>query len=140
MSLFRRKYKAVGKGSEEIVALQKEFEVLNCTPLDYRYTDWYADFLSNAESIFRKAVHRTPTDDLSGDMLDSYIDSVTGRMKRSGREQYDYHMNVIRHNKGLLDGELVLARGHLRNLREDERELSQQIEAYKNLKQRKNIL
>lgn len=121
-------------------ALQKEFEVLNRTPVDYRYTDWYADFLSNAESNFRKAVYRTPTDDLSGDMLDSYIDSVTGRMKRSGREQYDYHMNVILHHKGILDGDLVLARGHLKNLREDERELNQKIEEYRNLKQRKNIL
>ena len=140
MSLFRRKFKAVGKGAEEMPALQKEFEVLNRTPLDYQYEGWYANFLSNAESIFRKAVHRAPTDDLSGNMLDSYIDSVTGRMKRSAREQYDYHMNVIQHNKGILEGDLVLARGHLENLREDERELSQKIEELKNLKGSKNII
>ena len=121
-------------------ALQKEFEVLNRTPLDYQYEGWYANFLSSAESIFRKAVDRAPTDDLSGDILDSYIDSVTGRMKRSGREQYDYHINVIQHHKGILEGDLVLARGHLKNLHEDERELNQKIEALKNLKQRKNIL
>ncbi len=140
MSLFRRKFKAVGKGAEEMPALQKAFEVLNRTPIDYRYTDWYADFLSNAESIFRKAVHRALIDGFNGDMLDSYIDSVVGRMKRSAQEQYEYHMNVIQHHKGILNGELVLARGHLENLREDERELNQKIEEYKNLKQRKNIL
>ena len=38
MSIFRRTPKIVGKGTEKTIDLHKEFEVLNCTPVDYKYT------------------------------------------------------------------------------------------------------
>lgn len=115
-------------------ALCKNFEVLNRSPVDYKYESWYANFLNNAESIFRKAVRRTATDDLSGDILDAYIDSVIQRMQDSAKEQYNYHMSVIQHHKGILDGDIALAKGHLKNLQQDEAELEQNLDFYRSIK------
>lgn len=139
MNLFRKKKKrAVGKGLEEMPALCKEFEVLNRTPVDYKYESWYVNFLNNAESIFRKAVRRISTDDLSGDMLDAYIESVVRRMKDSAKEEYDYHMSVIQHHKGILEGDIALAEGHLKNLRQDQTELEQNLDFYRNIRKEGN--
>lgn len=138
MNLLRKKRRAVGKGVDEMPALCKEFEVLNRTPVDYKYESWYVNFLNNAEPVFRKALRRTATDDLSGDILDAYIDSVIQRMQDSAKEQYDYHMSVIQHHKGILDGDIALAKGHLKNLRQDEAELEQNLEFYRNIRKEGN--
>lgn len=134
MNLLRKKRRKVGKGVDEMPALCKNFEVLNRSPVDYKYESWYANFLNNAESIFRKAVRRTATDDLSGDILDAYIDSVIQRMQDSAKEQYNYHMSVIQHHKGILDGDIALAKGHLKNLQQDEAELEQNLDFYRSIK------
>ena len=103
MRFLKRKKTAVE--NEEISALRKEFEVLNRVPVDYQYDDWYKKFLNNAETIFKKAVSRIPVDDLSGDMLDAYIDSVILRMRDSARMQYEDHLSMILHHKGIVEGE-----------------------------------
>ena len=138
MNLLRKKRRAVGKGVDEMPALCKNFEVLNRTPVDYKYESWYVNFLNNAEPVFRKALRRTATDDLSGDILDAYIDSVIQRMQDSAKEQYDYHMSVIQHHKGILDGDIALAKGHLKNLQEDEAELEQNLDFYRNIRKEGN--
>lgn len=139
MNLFRKKKKrAVGKGLDELPALCKEFEVLNRTPVDYRYERWYVEFLDSAEGLFRKALRRIATDDLSGDILDAYIDSVSKRMEDSAKDQYNYHMSIIQHHKGILDGDIALAKGHLKNLQEDEAELEQNLDFYRNIRKEGN--
>lgn len=139
MNLFRKKKKrAVGKGLDELPALCKEFEVLNRTPVDYRYERWYVEFLDSAEGLFRKALRRIATDDLSGDILDAYIDSVSKRMVDSAKDQYNYHMSIIGHHKGILDGDIALAKGHLKNLQEDEAELEQNLDFYRNIRKEGN--
>ncbi len=132
MRFFKRKKTAVE--NEEISALRKEFEVLNRVPVDYQYDDWYKKFLNNAEVIFRKAVSRIPVDDLSGDMLDVYIDSVILRMQDSAKAQYDDHLSMILHHKGIVEGDMILARGHLINLKQDLSELEQTLDLYKGKK------
>lgn len=139
MSLFKRKIKVVGKGADESVRLHKEFEVLNCTPVDYTYTAQYVEFFLNAKMQFKKIIHKTSVDDLCDGMLDAYIDSKIKQIKDSAREQYTYHMYVIAHHKGLLDGELVCATGHLENLKQDLAEIEGKIAAYKEMKQERNI-
>ena len=139
MNLFRKKKKrAVEKGLDELPALCKEFEVLNRTPTDYKYESWYVEFLDSAEGLFRKALRRTATDDLSGDMLDAYIDSVTKRMKSASQVQYNYHMSIIGHHKGILEGDIALAKGHLKNLQQDKVELEQNLDFYRNIRKEGN--
>ena len=120
--------------NEEISALRKEFEVLNRVPVDYQYDNWYKKFLDNAEPIFRKAVSRIPVDDLNGDMLDGYIDSIVLRMQDSAKAQYDDHLSMILHHKGIVEGDMVLARGHLANLKQDQKDLEKTLDFYRNKK------
>ena len=140
MSLFKKKKETVGKGTDETVTLHKEFEVLNYTPLDYMYTTKYLDFLDTAENKFRKMIEKISLDDLCDNMFDSYIDSVIQQMKGSAKEQYAYHMQVIDHHRGMLEGELVCASGHLRNLQQDLKELEEEIDIYEKIKKEKHIL
>lgn len=123
--------------NEEISALRKEFEVLNRVPIDYEYDDWYKKFLNNAENIFRKAISRIPVDDLSGDMLDAYIDSVILRMQDSAKAQYHSHLSMILHHKGIVEGDMVLARGHLINLKQDLTDLERTLDLYKDKRNEK---
>lgn len=134
MSFLKRKKTAVE--NEEILALRKEFEVLNRVPVDYQYDDWYKRFLNNAETIFRKAVSRIPVDDLSGDMLDAYIDSVILRMQDSAKAQYNDHLSMILHHKGIVEGDMILARGHLVNLKQDQRDIEKTLDLYRSKKNR----
>ena len=131
MNIFKKKKREMGQGYDETVTLHKGFEVLNYTPVDYVYTVRYANFISGAESKFRKVIENTEIDDLCDDMLDFYIDSVVNQMKAMAKEQYTAHMHVIGHHKGLLDGELVRANGHLSNLKQDLETLENEINIYK---------
>jgi len=115
----------------KIPTLRKEFEVLNRVPEDYGYENWYEKFLDNAETTFRKEVSRVPTDDLSGDMLDSYIDSVVLRMQYAGEAHHIDNLSMILHHKGIVEGDKILARGHLINLKQDLSELEQTLDIYK---------
>lgn len=132
MRFLKRKKTAVE--NEEISALRKEFEVLNRVPVDYQYDDWYKKFLNDAEAIFRKAVSRIPVDDLSGDMLDAYVDSVTLRMQDSAKAQYNDHLSMILHHKGIVEGDMILARGHLINLKQDLGDLERTLNIYRSKK------
>jgi hypothetical protein len=139
MSIFRRKQRTEGKGLEETVTFKKEFEVLNCTPVDYKYTIQYVNFVTHAPTEFDKQISKMTIDDQCGELLDTYIAEKVNREKQSAKEQYTYHMHVIRHHLGLLDGEIVAATGHLLNLEDDLKALEQEIETYKQLKKEKNI-
>ena len=129
MRFLKRKKTAVE--NEEISALRKEFEVLNRVPVDYQYDDWYKKFLNNAEAVFRKAVSRIPVDDLNGDVLDAYIDSVILRMQDSAKTQYNDHLSMILHHKGIVEGDMILARGHLINLKQDLGDLERTLNIYR---------
>jgi hypothetical protein len=139
MSIFKRKQKNKGKGSEETVTLRKEFEVLNCTPVDYKYTAQYADFITHAQANFEKQISKMSVDDQCDKIFDEYIAEMVNREKQSAKEQYTYHVHVIGHHLGLLDGETVAATGHLLNLEDDLKAVEQEIETYKQLKKEKNI-
>ena len=132
MRFLKRKKTAVE--NEEISALRREFVLLNRVPVDYQYDDWYKKFLNNAEAIFRKAVSRIPVDDLSGDMLDAYIDSVILRMQDSAKAQYDDHLSMVLHHKGIVEGDMILARGHLINLKQDLGDLERTLNIYRSKK------
>lgn len=119
--------------------LSKGFEVLNYTPADYFYTVWYTRFLEKAEQVFRKMIAKTDVDDLCEDMLDYFIDSNTDEMKNEAKEQYIHHMHVISRHKGLLDGKLIKAKGHLENIRQDLSDIEQEICLLKQIKKEKGI-
>ena len=140
MSIFKKKKETVGKGTDETVTLHKEFAVLNYTPLDYMYTTKYLDFLNNAENKFREMIEKISLDDFCDNIFDSYIDAVINQMKGSANEQYVYHMQVIDHHRGLLEGEIVYAANHLKNLQQDLKELEEEIEVYEKIKKEKGIL
>ena len=140
MSLFKKKMKKVGKGTDKPVSFRKEFDVLNCTPVDYQYTERYVGFINNAETMFSRVINKISVDELCSDMFDPYIDSVMEQMKGSVREQYTHHMHLINHHKGILEGELVLADGHLADLKKDLEDIDQEISRYQQLKKEKHIL
>ena len=139
MKLSKKKTKDMNKGVEN-TSFQKEFEVLNYTPVEYRYTDQYKDFFSSVEKRFKESMDKIPVDDLSYDICDRYIESVVRQMKVSAREQYINHLYVITHYRGLLSGEMSRAQGHLENLKQDLKEIENQINTYLALKQERKIL
>lgn len=136
MRLFKRKRgKVVGKGADKTVSLNKEFDVFNYTPVDYAYNHHYADFIINAEKYFRTVLNKVSVDEYNDEMFDSYIDSITDEMKNSALSQYTYHVHVIRHHKGLVEGVITKANGHRKNLIEDMEEINCDIAKYEKLKE-----
>ncbi|MBQ7796179.1 MAG: hypothetical protein IJ374_06435, partial [Lachnospiraceae bacterium] len=102
---FYKKTKMAGKTTEKTAAFKKAIKVLNHVPVDYAYTAEYSRYITNAEEEFRKKIKKIQVDDLCDDMFDAEIDAATDAMKASAAEQYTHHMNIILHNKGILDGE-----------------------------------
>ena len=135
----KKKDEIIGKGSDRTISLFKEFEVFNCTPLSYAYSTPYSNFLANAENYFRKVVDKTAVDDLNCDMFDAYLQSITDEMKASAMEQFTYHLQMINHHKGLVEGELIKATGHRNNLNSDLADIELQITKYKKHKEALNI-
>lgn len=137
MKLFRRrKYvRSEGKGSDEIETFQKEIKVLNYTPVDYQYTLEYWKFWKNAEKFFQDELKKIPINDLCAAVFNPRIRSETEKMKKSAKEQYRNHMQLIRHLAGILNGDLVMARRHQENLRQDLWELEENLKKYKQLRE-----
>lgn len=136
MQIFRRrKYvRSEGKGSDEIETFRKEIKVLNYTPMDYQYTLEYWKFWKNAEKFFRDELKKIPINDLCATVFNPRIRSETEKMKKSVKEQYRNHMQLIRHQVGILNGDLVMARRHQENLRQDLKELEENLEKYRQLR------
>ncbi len=141
MGLFKRKKKKeiIGTGTDKTVNLNKEIDVFNYHPIPYSYTAEYAAFLANAEDEFRRIVKNTSIDDLNDNMLDSYIDSITDRMKASALEQQINHFNTIDHMLGIADGAYVAALKHRADLEKDRIFLEAEISKYRKLKEDRNI-
>lgn len=131
MSLFKKKPREK--------ELPKRFEVLNCTPADYHYTEKYVRFVESAEQKFRRTIGAANADDLCGDMLDCFIDSSIQEMKANAQEQYTRHMYVLGQQKGLLEGKLVKAMGHLENIRRDLAAVEQEITSLRKIREEKGI-
>jgi len=140
MKSFKRNQKVMGKETEQVIALPKEFAVLNYVPVDYKFTASYVEFIKEAETRFRRIIKKTSVDDLCDTMLDCYIDSEVNRMKEAAKEQYTYHVYSIAHYRGLLNGEIVKAEGHLDNLRKDLCGLEEKILLYDQIRSKHNIL
>ncbi len=140
MSLLKKKMKKAGKGTDKPESFRKEFDVLNYTPADYQYTERYVRFVNQAESMFGRVINRVSVDELCSDMFDPYLDTVLEQMKGFAKEQYTNHIHLTNHHKGILEGELALAGGHMEDLKKDLEELNQEISTYKQLKNDKHIL
>lgn len=136
--IFSRK-KKMGKGTDRLITLKKEFDVLNVTPIDYRYSTSYVEFLNKSKKILKDKILKISIDELCDDVLDYYIDSKVDEMKAVAKEQYVYHIHTINCQKGILDGELERAEGHCNNLKEDLAELEEEIREYKEIKKLKKI-
>lgn len=137
MKLFRRKkyVRSEGKGSDEIETFQKEIKVLNYTPVDYQYTLEYWKFWKNSEKFFRDEIKKIPINDLCAAVFNPRIHSETEKMKKSAKKQYGNHMQLIRHLAGILNGDLVMARRHQENLRQDLWELEENLKKYRQLRE-----
>ena len=66
-----------------------------------------------------------------GDVLDAFIDSVILRMQDSAKTQYNDHLSMILHHKGIVEGDMILARGHLINLKQDLGDLERTLNIYR---------
>lgn len=129
----RKRRHSLGKGNDTAISLHKEMEILNYTPIDYRYTVPYADFLQNAEKNFRRLINATSPDDLCENMLDSFINAAVGEMKASAEEQYTHHIHFISHYKGIVDGHLAQGRRQLKHLQQDLAGMEGQIQKLQSL-------
>ncbi len=140
MKFFRKRHnRTVGKGTDKIVDMGKIFDVLNYTPLDYSYTAKYAYFVSNSEKLFRDFLRRTNADPYNSDSFDAEIEAAVEEMRKSAREQYIYHLQVINSHKGLVEGEFVKARGYREHLVKDREAIDSEIEKYSDLKEELNV-
>lgn len=139
MKFFKKNGKTVGKGAEETAIIHKEFDVLNYTPVDYKYTEKYLKFLQSSDKDFHEMIEKIKIDDLCDDLLDYYIDANINEMKASAKEQFTHHLDVINHHKGVLEGQIKSANEHLNLLKKDLEETEEEISALKRLKKDKNI-
>ncbi len=148
MSIFHRRAKRetlTGKGKEDTKALHKIFDVLNYTPVRYGFLNSWLSFMDSAEDLFRKKLNKVSIDSLNAgaktnnyvSMFDPYIEAMAQPAFASGKEQYENHMSLIHHQKGVLQGERKKAQLLLEDLRADLKELDLQLAYYKELEQKR---
>ncbi len=135
----KKESETIGKGTDKMVSLIKAFDVLNYTPVDYTYTHEYSGFLASAEETFLKVIQETSIDDLNCDMFDSYVQSAIDKMKSSAKMQFTYHIAQTSHYQGIIDGEMIRAKGHRDNLMADLVSDEEKLAEYKSIKQELNI-
>lgn len=128
--------KSKGKGTEKTVSFAKTVDVLNYTPLEYRYTQRWAAFsdIDRFEALYTKKIKGLDVDEMCGEMFDSYILSEANLMKSSAEEQKIFHKSVIQHHKGLINGELEKLNRLLSDLENDLTGLESEIERFKSIK------
>lgn len=148
MSIFRQKPKRdtpAGKGKEDTTAFRKVFNVLNYTPVRYGFLKSWVSFMNSAEDIFRKKLSRVSIDSLNAGaktngyvaIFDPYIETMALPVFANGKEQYENHMAVIHHQKGVLRGEITKAQQELVNLKSDLCYIDEQLDYYRGLEQKR---
>ena len=151
MSIFRKKPKRetlTGKGKEDTKALHKIFDVLNYTPVRYGFLNSWLTFMDSAEEIIRKKLSKVSVDSLNAgaktngyvSMFDPWIDTMALPAFANGKEQYENHMSLIRHQGGVLQGDITRAQLQLDALKEDLDELDSQLAYYKVLEQKRRAI
>lgn len=144
---FRKRVKRetiTGKGKEVTKALRKIFDVLNYTPVRYGFLRSWLLFFDSADAAIRKTLRKVSADSLNGGaktngyvcMFDPWIDAMALPAFSNGKEQYENHMSLIYHQKGVLQGEITKARLQLDDLRGDLADLDSQLTYYKELEQK----
>ena len=146
---FRKRVKRetiTGKGKEDTKALHKIFDVLNYTPVRYGFLSSWMSFMESAEGVIRKRLSNVnvSADSLNAGaktngyvcMFDPWIDAMALPAFSNGKEQYENHMSLIYHQKGVLQGEIAKARQQLDDLRGDLADLDSQLTYYKELEQK----
>lgn len=144
---FRKRVKRetiTGKGKEDTKALHKIFDVLNYTPVRYGFLSSWILFTDTAREALRKKISNISADSLNAGaktngyvcMFDPWIDAMALPAFSNGKEQYENHMSLIYHQKGVLQGEIAKARQQLDDLRDDLADLDSQLTYYKELEQK----
>lgn len=126
-----------GKGKEDTTDFRKIFDVLNYTPVRYGFLKSWLVFMDSAEGIFRKKLSRVSVDSLNAEMFDAYIEAMAFPAYANGKEQYQNHMSIIHHQKGVLQGEITKAKLLLEDLRIDLSELEEELAFYRELEQKR---
>lgn len=136
----RRKRRLIGKGADKDVHISKEIDILNYVPIEYRFTQKWADFNNVAENYFRRVVAKTNIDELDDDMFDSLIDAEMTDMLASAKEQYTHHTRTIYSNRGIVNGQIERAKSKLESLEADNVRYDEEIAKYNKLKAERNIM
>lgn len=136
----RRKRKLIGKGVDKDVHIFKEIDICNYVPIEYRFTQKWADFNNAAESYFRRVVAKTDIDELDDDMFDALIDAEMTDMLASAKEQYTHHTRTIYNARGIVRGQLEKATSKLELLNADNIRYDEEIAKYTKLKEERNIM
>ncbi len=136
----QRKRKLIGKGLDKDVHILKEIDICNYVPIEYRFTQKWADFNNAAESYFRRVVAKTNIDELDDDMFDALIDAEMTDMLTSAKEQYTHHTRTIYSARGIVNGQIMKAKSKLESLDADNARYDKEIEKYTKLKDEHNIM
>lgn len=136
----KRARKLIGKGADKDVHILKEIDICNYVPIEYRFTQKWADFNNIAEGYFRKVVSKTNIDELDDNMFDALIDAEMTDMLASAKEQYTHHTRTIYNARGIVHGQVERANSKLESLNDDNNRYDEEIAKYTKLKEERNIM
>ena len=139
MKFFKKKKKNEYAKTENVVTVRKGIKVLNYTPLSYKFSQEFIEYLKGAKKELASDVAAMSLDDLNDDALDVKIESSVGKERQNGDQQYTYHLNSIKFDRGVAEGQLATAQGHLDDLTGDLSQIIQELEFYRNLQQEHNV-
>lgn len=125
----RKKNKILGKGADRDIHINHEIDILNYVPIDYGYTQKWANFNDTAEDYFEDIIARTSIDELNCNMLDPLIDAETTDMIANAKEQYTHHLRTVYSEAGVLEGQIQKANDKLETLEADEMRFDEEIDA-----------
>ena len=126
-------------GVDDIVSVSKTLKSMNYRPVEYMLSKDFAEFLRTVKKELFKKVQKINLDDLNDDTLDYYIDSKIDYMKRIAQEQYTHHLNLIKFNQAIVEGEISEAQEHQKNLKDDLKCIEDEIQVYKEIQKREKI-
>ena len=125
----RNQNKTLGKGADRDIHINHEIDILNYVPIDYTYTQKWANFNDTAEAYFEDIIARTSIDELNCRMFDPLIDAEATDMIANAKEQYTHHLRTVHSEAGVLEGQIQKANDKLEILKADEKRFDEEINA-----------
>jgi len=131
MFKFRKFKKTSGLGKVPANTMEKKLTVLNYTPIAYQFSADWIKFCRDFPDTVEKTLKKVDVDDLNAAMFHPMVDTASENAVANANWQLANHLHLVRHDRGLLKGQLSRLKALHSDLQQDLKDINDEIVTYK---------